>query len=290
MESTLRNENGTLFIAVSGRLDTVTSMDLQNKLNENGYFPLTNNMEELKKNISTIKPQGGGGDGPEDWVAGYELALHKIKWRDGDRLIIHIADEGGHGEEFSKGDRFPEQGSLLIPLIKECVDKNINIVGFKIGDEPEQSFEKLKEIYNEYKLSVKKNHQFVEIYEFNRARVSEDFYNLVIEAATEVVNPSYRYLKRLKHMLDLPNDVKKDIDDKKSLLSILNLESDNYVITDDNYKKMVLLIYRIQANVPVIIMGETGCGKTTLIKKLCQILNNGEKLDKIIKIINIHPG
>ncbi len=37
MESTLRNENGTLFIAVSGRLDTVTSMDLQNKLNENGY-------------------------------------------------------------------------------------------------------------------------------------------------------------------------------------------------------------------------------------------------------------
>lgn len=37
MESTLRNENGTLFITVSGRLDTVTSMDLQNKLNENGY-------------------------------------------------------------------------------------------------------------------------------------------------------------------------------------------------------------------------------------------------------------
>jgi len=34
-------------------------------------------------------------------------------------------------------------------------------------------------------------------------------------------------------------------------------------------------------------MGETGCGKTSLIKKLSQILNNGEEL---VKIINIHPG
>jgi energy-coupling factor transporter ATP-binding protein EcfA2 len=50
---------------------------------------------------------------------------------------------------------------------------------------------------------------------------------------------------------------------------------------------MVLLIYRIKANVPVIIMGETGCGKTSLITKLSQILNNG---DKLVKIINIHPG
>ena len=50
---------------------------------------------------------------------------------------------------------------------------------------------------------------------------------------------------------------------------------------------MVLLFYRIKANVPVIIMGETGCGKTSLIIKLSEILNNGEKL---VEIINIHPG
>ena len=50
---------------------------------------------------------------------------------------------------------------------------------------------------------------------------------------------------------------------------------------------MVLLIYRIQADVPVIIMGETGCGKTALIIKLSQLLNNGEKL---VEIIKIHPG
>jgi HrpA-like RNA helicase len=50
---------------------------------------------------------------------------------------------------------------------------------------------------------------------------------------------------------------------------------------------MVLLIYIIQANIPVIIMGETGCGKTAFITKLTQILNNGRKL---LEIIKIHPG
>ena len=50
---------------------------------------------------------------------------------------------------------------------------------------------------------------------------------------------------------------------------------------------MVLLVYRIIADIPVILMGETGCGKTALIKKLSQILNNGEV---VVEIINIHPG
>ena len=94
------------------------------------------------------------------------------------------------------------------------------------------------------------------------------------------------YLKKIKEILHLPNEVEKVLGDKKSLLSILNYKTDNYVITNDNFKKMILLFYRIKANVPVIIMGETGCGKTVLITKLNQILNNGEIL---VKIIKIHP-
>jgi len=74
------------------------------------------------------------------------------------------------------------------------------------------------------------------------------------------------------------------IKNKKSLLSILEKGStDNYVITEDNNKKMVLLVYRIKVNVPVIIMGEIGGVKTSLIIKLSLILNNGEKLvEKLI--------
>jgi len=50
---------------------------------------------------------------------------------------------------------------------------------------------------------------------------------------------------------------------------------------------MVLLFYRIKANIPVILMGETGCGKTALIIKLNQILNNGKAT---VEKINIDQG
>ena len=125
-----------------------------------------------------------------------------------------------------------------------------------------------------------------------------------------MINPSYKYLKRLKDILNLPNELENDIGNNKSLLSILekkigngktlekdkdnkkSLEKDksdkfNYVITEDNYIKMILLIYRIKADIPVIIMGETGCGKTSLIIKLSQFLNNGEEL---LGLIHIHSG
>ena len=104
---------------------------------------------------------------------------------------------------------------------------------------------------------------------------------------------SEEYLADIKKALNLDNEVDKDIGKPKksgykmSLKSILSHESDDYVITNDNFKKMILLVYRIKANIPVIIMGETGCGKTALIKKLNQLLNNGEQT---VKIINIHPG
>ena len=104
---------------------------------------------------------------------------------------------------------------------------------------------------------------------------------------TEDYKSNENYLKRMKELLNIKNEVEKDVGELKSLMSILKQDGNNYVITNDNFKKMILLIYRIKANVPVILMGETGCGKTALITKLYQILNNGKLT---VQIINIHPG
>ena len=57
-----------------------------------------------------------------------------------------------------------------------------------------------------------------------------------------------------------------------------------YVLTPDNMLKMILIILRVRANVPVIIMGETGCGKTSLIKYLANTCNIP------IHTFNIHAG
>ena len=95
------------------------------------------------------------------------------------------------------------------------------------------------------------------------------------------------YLLKIKTILDIPNEVDKNVGELKSLQSILEEKDKNYVITIDNFRKMILLVYRIRANVPVIIMGDTGCGKTMLITKLNQLLNNGVQT---VEIIDIHPG
>ena len=86
------------------------------------------------------------------------------------------------------------------------------------------------------------------------------------------------YIEELKKIFNLP----KEFDIKE-----LAKKNDNYVFTRDNFIKMVLIYYRIKSNIPVILMGETGCGKTSLIKMLSLIINKGK--DKL-KIMNINEG
>ena len=58
----------------------------------------------------------------------------------------------------------------------------------------------------------------------------------------------------------------------------------DYALTPDNLLKMILIILRIEAHVPIIIMGETGCGKTSLICYLATVC------DVDLHIQNIHAG
>ena len=60
----------------------------------------------------------------------------------------------------------------------------------------------------------------------------------------------------------------------------------DYEFTCDNYIKMVLIYLRIRANIPLILLGETGCGKTSLIKALSYFLEDEYKLIEF----NIHSG
>ena len=61
--------------------------------------------------------------------------------------------------------------------------------------------------------------------------------------------------------------------------------NNEYVVTADNFLKMCIIYLRVQSRVPVVIMGETGCGKTSLIKFFSENILN----DKLL-IFNIHAG
>ena len=66
----------------------------------------------------------------------------------------------------------------------------------------------------------------------------------------------------------------------KNLIDVVG----SYVFTGDNFIKMILILHRIRANIPVIMMGETGCGKTSLIRIISELKMNE------MKILNIHAG
>ena len=71
-------------------------------------------------------------------------------------------------------------------------DKNLNIY-----------LDNFKRIYLNAGNIINYYGQFIEI---NRKKVNEEFYDLVMEAATEMANSS-KYLKQLKYLLDLPNNI-----------------------------------------------------------------------------------
>ena len=49
---------------------------------------------------------------------------------------------------------------------------------------------------------------------------------------------------------------------------------ETYVLTIDNLIKILAIQMRFRCGIPVVIMGETGCGKTRLIRYMCDLARN----------------
>ena len=58
-----------------------------------------------------------------------------------------------------------------------------------------------------------------------------------------------------------------------------------YVVTHDNYLKIMMIVYRAELLQPIVIMGATGCGKTYMVEFMVSCLLN----DHFV-LISLHPG
>ena len=68
----------------------------------------------------------------------------------------------------------------------------------------------------------------------------------------------------------------------KKLSMIMGLEhlydpDENYVLTVDNLIKILTIQMRFRCGIPVVIMGETGCGKTRLVQYMCDLAREGRE-------------
>jgi len=64
---------------------------------------------------------------------------------------------------------------------------------------------------------------------------------------------------------------------------------ETYELTTDNILKMLAIHMRFRCGIPVIIMGETGCGKTRLIKYLCELQRSGVATENMT-LVKVHGG
>ncbi|XP_066472974.1 E3 ubiquitin-protein ligase RNF213 isoform X2 [Tiliqua scincoides] len=64
---------------------------------------------------------------------------------------------------------------------------------------------------------------------------------------------------------------------------------ETYELTTDNILKILAIEMRFRCGIPVVLMGETGCGKTRLIKFLCELRRCGADAENM-KLVKVHGG
>jgi len=119
---------------------------IDSKSDTHEVIDLTDNVNSFPEKIGLISASGGG-DEPEDWVGAYKLANEKISWRNGIKVIIHLADAGAHGKLFTKYDKYPEEENKLIYELERCAEKGIKIFGYVIDYYAQNSFNECSKIY-----------------------------------------------------------------------------------------------------------------------------------------------
>lgn len=62
-----------------------------------------------------------------------------------------------------------------------------------------------------------------------------------------------------------------------------------YELNADNMKKMLAIHMRLRCGIPVVLMGETGCGKTRLIKFMCAFKAGSNQICNMI-LVKVHGG
>ncbi|KAJ8390752.1 hypothetical protein AAFF_G00101320 [Aldrovandia affinis] len=62
-----------------------------------------------------------------------------------------------------------------------------------------------------------------------------------------------------------------------------------YELTIDNVLKMLAIHMRLRCGIPVIVMGETGCGKTRLVRFLCELRRSGADVQNMT-LVKVHGG
>ena len=78
-----------------------------------------------------------------------------------------------------------------------------------------------------------------------------------------------QFLEEIKKLFDLNGFTIQKLRD-------ICVKAGNYIFVSDNFIKIVRILLNIEAKIPVILMGETGVGKTKIFEMLSTLYGKGE--------------
>ena len=143
------------------------------------------------------------------------------------------------------------------------------------------------------------NHLFVLFHGWNAQAMTAVYRNVNLVPSNVEKLLKSQLVGENKEIEDFNNFTQEQLHEKlKKIVGIKKNDrkrpSSQYVLTPDNILKMILIILRVRVNIPVIIMGETGCGKTSVFRYLANMcgvqfctfnVHAGRSEEDIIKFI-----
>ncbi|KAM6093566.1 E3 ubiquitin-protein ligase rnf213-alpha-like [Chlamydotis macqueenii] len=110
-----------------------------------------------------------------------------------------------------------------------------------------------------------------------------------------VINPKLYCTLKAQHVPfnkkfeDLPRTMQLEALCRVFGVSYIKDPDESYQLTLDNTMKMLAIHLRFQCGIPVIIMGETGCGKTKLVQFMCNLQRAGRDIQNMV-VVRVHGG
>lgn len=167
-----------------------------------------------------------------------------------ENTIKAIANELSSKEKTINFDNLKDNSLICINEDKQSLTILTNC------DKNSEDYENLEDLLN---MGRKSEEERLHLIDLNSEK-NDFFYfsNEIKEEEKEI--PNCKYLVLLKRYLCI-----------NKTITEMRKEIGSYTFTKDNFFKMILILLRIKSGISIILMGETGCGKTSLVNTICSL-------------------
>eukprot|EP01028_Stygiella_incarcerata_P005073 TRINITY_DN217_c3_g1_i4.p1 TRINITY_DN217_c3_g1~~TRINITY_DN217_c3_g1_i4.p1 ORF type:complete len:2356 (+),score=543.99 TRINITY_DN217_c3_g1_i4:105-7172(+) len=258
----------------STRLDNVAAFEaLTSVLEERSRKPLSWRLVEYVSNFFSF----------------YALILKEWPW-----INPQLSDSSDErdivSDEFRIFHFMPSFHKLLIAAGRDCVSRNLDIQKKDVSMKGKDELDFVENLLSSL-ASWESHGRHILFAKIDQTKAEFDGINIFLQTDENGYYPPFPIHKDfLPHIEEnglKPNQISAEIflKENANIFDRTALER-GYEVTNDNLTKMIFILYRLRCGLPVVLMGETGCGKTALIRNMCRMMH----IEDYFRSVYIHGG